>query len=132
MHDAKTLVPATQPPLGQPYAYRLLEDDPVSQYYAQAADAIEIPIEVELRPWARTPVRELADDLRLQAIPSAATVAAATAPHMVAARRARQMLRRVGAVNLRHRARDERMTARRRVAEAELDAYFADRELLVA
>ncbi|WP_433755794.1 hypothetical protein [Nocardia sp. CA-135398] len=96
------------------------------------ADAVEVPVEVELGRWARTPVRDLADDLRLHATPTAATEAARTAPEAIARRRARHTPRPIGAVTLRHRARDERSATRRRRGEADADAYFADRPLLVA
>ncbi|WP_406279040.1 hypothetical protein OH799_11265 [Nocardia sp. NBC_00881] len=96
------------------------------------ADAAEIPAEVELGPWVRTPVRELADEPRMHAIPTAATDAIRMIPDALARRRARHAPRPVAAVVLRHRARDERSAARRRRAEAEADAYFADRPLLVA
>ncbi|WP_329410706.1 hypothetical protein OG563_00180 [Nocardia vinacea] len=96
------------------------------------ADAVEVPMEVELARWTRTPVRDLADDLRLHAIPTVATEAARTAPEAIARRRARHTPRPIGTVMLRHRARDERSAARRRRGEAEAEAYFADRRLLVA
>ncbi|WP_062985993.1 hypothetical protein [Nocardia anaemiae] len=91
------------------------------------ADAVEVPVEVELGRWARTPVRDLADDFRLHAIPTAATEAARTTPEAIARRRARRTPPPTGAVVLRHRARD---AAHRLQADA--DAYFADRPLLVA
>ncbi|MEV6138155.1 hypothetical protein AB0L63_19235 [Nocardia sp. NPDC051990] len=98
----------------------------------EAADAVEVPVEVELGRWARTPVRDLADDVRLHAIPTAATEAARTTPEAIARRPARHTPLPIGAVTLRHRARDERSAARRRRGEADADAYFADRPLLVA
>ncbi|MEU2032788.1 hypothetical protein [Nocardia amamiensis] len=117
--------------LGAPDADNGDDTDPRASLYA-LADAAEIPAEVELGPWVRTPVRELAGQPRLHAVPTAATDAMRTLPDAVARRRARHAPRPVGAVVLRHRARDERSAARRRRAEADADAYFADRPLLVA
>ncbi|WP_433678185.1 hypothetical protein [Nocardia sp. CA-119907] len=124
-----TAAPVTR--LGVGDLDRLLDDerDP-HPYYAQLADAVAVPIGDELAPWARTPAREPGDDLRMHAIATDATDVARTTPQAVAARRARRTPRPVtAAVDLRHRTRD---AARRQSAEAEIDAYFADRDPLAA
>ncbi|MEV4238954.1 hypothetical protein AB0J47_27680 [Nocardia sp. NPDC049737] len=107
------------------------DTDPYTNLHA-LADAAEVPIQDELTPWMRTSARELADEPRLHAIPAAATDATRTTPEAVARRRARHTPQPVGAVVLRHRARDERSAERRRRGEADTDAYFADRPVLVA
>ncbi|WP_327118868.1 hypothetical protein OHB12_11690 [Nocardia sp. NBC_01730] len=125
------VVPIASCRLGAPEVDDGDRTDPRTSLYT-LADAAEIPAEVELGPWVRSPARELADEPRLHAIPTAATDAIRTMPDALARRRARHAPRPVAPVVLRHRARDERSAARRRRAEAEADAYFADRPLLAA
>ncbi|MGW4368046.1 hypothetical protein ACWEKT_20625 [Nocardia takedensis] len=103
--------------------------DPDSVYATLAGGVLELA--EELSTWAR-PAREFAHDLRLAATPRPDTEAARRAPWAVAARRARHTPRPVGAVTLRHPGRDARTVARRRRAEAELDAYFARRNTTAA
>ncbi|MGN2636527.1 hypothetical protein ACTD5D_10105 [Nocardia takedensis] len=103
--------------------------DPDSVYAALAGGVVELAD--ELSAWAR-PAREFAHDLRLTATPRPDTEAARRAPWAVAARRARHTPRPVGAVTLRHPGRDARTAARRRRAEAELDAYFARHDAVAA
>lgn len=130
MPSMNTLTAAPVTRLGVGDLDRLLHDElGPHPYYAQVADAVAVPIEDELALWVRTPAREPGADLRLHAIATAATDAARTAPEAVAARRARRTPRSVAAVDLRHRTRD---AAHRQAAEAEIDAYFADRDLLAA
>ncbi|WP_405180836.1 hypothetical protein OG225_06460 [Nocardia sp. NBC_01377] len=107
--------------------YRPDEPNPV---YAALAGAVMVPIADELAAWAR-PIPEFGHDLRLVAAPSPATDAVRTDPDAVAARRARHTPR-ATPVALRHRVRDAHTAANRRRAEADLDAYFADREPLAA
>ncbi|WP_433204681.1 hypothetical protein ACQP1G_16420 [Nocardia sp. CA-107356] len=107
------------------------DTDSYTSLYA-LADAVEVPVEDELRAWVRTTVRELAGQPRLHAIPTAATDDMRTTPDAVSRRRAHHTPQPVGAVVLHHRARDERSAERRRRREADADAYFADRPVLVA
>ncbi|MET8779073.1 hypothetical protein ABZV58_29065 [Nocardia sp. NPDC004654] len=82
-------------------------------------------VSIEAAEWVRRSIRERRNRDRTTATPTPATDAARLTPEAIAYRRARRPM--PGAVNLRHRDRDQRTTERRRLGEAEFAAYAADR-----
>ncbi|MFF0532847.1 hypothetical protein ACFYT3_31295 [Nocardia amikacinitolerans] len=82
-------------------------------------------VSIEAAEWVRRSIRERRNRDRTTATPSPATDAARLSPAAIAYRRARRPI--PGAVNLRHRDRDQRSAERRRLGEAEFAAYAADR-----
>ncbi|MFF0528661.1 hypothetical protein ACFYT3_09735 [Nocardia amikacinitolerans] len=82
-------------------------------------------VSIEAAEWVQRSIRERRNRDRLTATPSPATDAARLTPKAIAYRRARRAV--AGAVNLRHRDRDQRTAQRLRRGEAEFAAYAAGR-----